>query len=96
MRNTGRTRGSDIPQVYLGPAPGLSSSIQQAVSKLVGFEQVNLNPGESQQVTLHVTGQQLSSWSSVAGSWQLGTGTRALWIGSSSRDPLLQGTVAVK
>jgi beta-glucosidase len=96
VRNTGRVAGSDTPQVYVGPSPDLPSSVQQAVSKLVGFQRVTLGPGGSQHVTLHVTGEQLSSWSSVAESWQLGTGDRALWVGASSRDPLVQATVDVK
>jgi beta-glucosidase len=95
VRNTGRADGSDSPQVYVGSSPDLPSSIQQAVSKLVGFQRITLSPGESRQVTMHVTGQQLSSWSSTANSWLLGTGARTLWVGSSSRDPLLHETVHV-
>ena len=49
-----------------------------------------------QQVTLRVTAQQLSSWSGVAGKWLLGTGTRNVWVGSSSREPAQQTAVTVR
>jgi len=94
--NTGSRAGSEVAQVYVGPSTGLPSTIQQAVHKLVGFQRVTLSPGQSQQITLHVTAQQLSSWSSTAGKWLEGTGSRTFVAGSSSRDPRLQATVTLK
>jgi beta-glucosidase len=96
VRNTGPRSGSATPQVYIGPSPDLPAGIQQAVSKLVGFARVTLAPGQSRQVTLHADAQQLSSWSATAGGWLVGTGTRTVWVGSSSRDPAQQATVTVK
>jgi beta-glucosidase len=96
LRNTGTRTGSATPQVYIGPSPDLPAGIQQAVAKLVGFARVTLRPGQSGQVTLHVTRQQVSSWSALAQRWIPGTGDRTLWVGSSSRDPRLEATVSVR
>ncbi|HVV20786.1 MAG TPA: fibronectin type III-like domain-contianing protein, partial [Pseudonocardiaceae bacterium] len=76
--------------------PDLPASVPQAVHKLVGFSRVSLRPHETRTVTLHVTAEQLSSWSDVAGAWVLGTGKRSLFVGSSSRDPQATATFTVR
>lgn len=96
MRNTGSRYGSEVPQVYLGPSADLPAGVQQAVRKLVGFDRVGLAPGQSRQVTVHIDRQQLSSWSSIAGSWLVGTGGRTVTVGSSSRDARLTAGVVVR
>ncbi len=95
VTNVGPRAGSDVPQVYLGPSPNLPSGIQQAVRRLVQFQRVDLNPGRSAVLTLHLTGHDLSSWSSAQQSWAVGTGQRDVWVGPSSRDLPLHGTVDV-
>ncbi|HVV20917.1 MAG TPA: glycoside hydrolase family 3 C-terminal domain-containing protein, partial [Pseudonocardiaceae bacterium] len=67
VRNSGAVTGSAVPEVYVGPSPDLPASVPQAVHKLVGFSRVSLRPHETRTVTLHVTAEQLSSWSDVAG-----------------------------
>ena len=94
VRNTGPRTGSEAPQVYLGPSPDLPGNVQQAVAKLTAFTRVDLLPGRSQRVTLHIDRQQLSSWST--GKWVTGTGPRTVWVGSSSRTPRLRTTITVK
>jgi beta-glucosidase len=94
VRNTGSQRGSEVPQVYLGPSSRLPAGVQQAVAKLIGFSRVDLSPHRSRRIRLHVDRQQLSSWS--GGQWVAGTGTRTLWVGSSSRAPHLHTTFTVR
>ena len=96
VTNTGAAKGSETPQVYLGQSPDLPASVQQAVRKLVGFQRVTLAPGASQSITLHITQQQLSSWADAANNWLVGTGTRTIYVGSSSRDPRLQKNFTLK
>jgi beta-glucosidase len=95
VTNTGSRAGSDVPQVYLGPSPDLPGGIQQAVRRLVQFQRVWLAPGRTASLTLHVTGHDLSSWSSAQHQWVPGTGQRAVYVGPSSRDLPLQGSVTV-
>lgn len=95
IRNVGNDTGSDTPQVYIGASPDLPASIQQAVRKLVQFQRVTLGSGQAADLTLHVTPQSLSSWSTAAQQWVVGTGTRTVYVGPSSREFPLHTTVNV-
>jgi beta-glucosidase len=95
LSNVGPRAGSDVPQVYLGPSPNLPAGIQQAVRRLVQFQRVELGPGRSAVLTLHVAVHELSSWSSAQQAWVVGTGQRDIWVGSSSRDLPLHTTAIV-
>jgi beta-glucosidase len=95
IRNVGNYTGSDTPQVYVGPSGQLPSDIQQAVRKLAQFQRVTLGRGQADDLTLHVTSQTLSSWSTSTQQWVVGTGPRTVAVGPSSRDLPLQTTVNV-
>ncbi|MEU0742868.1 glycoside hydrolase family 3 C-terminal domain-containing protein [Streptomyces sp. NPDC006134] len=91
VRNTGDRAGSDVVQVYLGPSPELR--LDQAVKALAGYEKVELEPGESRRVRVHVAERALQYWDTSAGGWQLAGGERRVLIGSSSDDIRLTGSV---
>jgi beta-glucosidase len=95
IHNIGNVTGSDVPQVYVGPSGDLPASIQQAVRRLVQFQRVVLAPGRFKDLTLHVDPHWLSSWSSAQQAWVLGTGLRTVYVGPSSRNLPLTGTVTV-
>lgn len=84
VRNTGRRGGVDVPQVYAGPSPDVP--LDQPVRVLAGYRRLTLRTGEERRVTVRVEPRTLSSWDPDAHDWVLGTGTRTLWIGASSRD----------
>jgi beta-glucosidase len=96
VTNTGSVRGSETPQVYIGPSSALPANVQQAVAKLVGFDRVSLSPHQTRHITVHIDREQLSSWSAARKGWQVGPGKRTLWIGASSRDRRLHMTVDVR
>jgi beta-glucosidase len=95
ISNVGTYTGSDTPQVYIGPSSRLVSTVQQAVRTLVQFQRVSLRPGTSANLSLHVTSQALSSWSTAAQQWLVGAGPRTVYVGPSSRTLPLQTTVNV-
>lgn len=95
LRNIGNMTGTEVPQVYVGPAPNAPSDVQQAVRKLAQFTRVDLAPGRSADLTLHVSPRQLSYWSTSDHAWVLGTGPRQVWVGLSSRDLPLQAVAEV-
>ena len=95
IRNVGNDTGSDTPQVYVGASPDLPANISQAVRKLVQFQRITLGSGQAAYLTLHVTPHSLSSWSTSAQQWVVGTGARTVYVGPSSREFPLQGTVDV-
>ncbi|MDU8999074.1 beta-glucosidase [Streptomyces mirabilis] len=93
VRNTGRRHGVEVAQVYLGPSPDLR--LDQAVRVLAGYRRLTLRAGERRRVTVRLDARTLSSWDAGRHDWVLGTGRRAVWVGSSSRDLRLRGSVEV-
>ncbi|MER5929180.1 glycoside hydrolase family 3 C-terminal domain-containing protein [Streptomyces sp. NPDC002054] len=92
VRNTGRRRGTEVAQVYLGPSPDLK--LAQAVRALAGYRRLTLAPGEARRVTVDIDRRTLSSWDPGRHAWVLGTGRREVFVGRSSRElPLRTKTV---
>jgi beta-glucosidase len=94
VTNTGRRTGAEVAQAYVGPSPDLA--MPQAVRSLAGYDKVTLAPGESRRLTINVPAKQLRSWNATTQSWELGTGMRTVWVGSSSADLPLEATVRIK
>lgn len=93
IKNTGPRRGKEVAQVYIGPSADVTAP--QAVRKLVGFEKVALRPGQTKRVQIEVSLRDLSSWDTTTAAWQLGTGNRRVWVGTSSDNLELGGRVRV-
>ncbi|MBH1936658.1 glycoside hydrolase family 3 C-terminal domain-containing protein [Streptomyces sp. AV19] len=90
VTNTGDRAGADVPQVYLGPPA--KSPVELPLRALVGFERVELKPGESRRVTVRITERQLSYWDAARGGWARTEGARPVYVGASSRDVRLTGS----
>ncbi|HET6439673.1 MAG TPA: fibronectin type III-like domain-contianing protein [Anaeromyxobacter sp.] len=95
ISNTGPVTGTAVPQVYVGPAPGVPAYVQQAVHALRGFERVVLPPGEVRQVRIPLAGRSFEYWDSPSQSWRRGYGKRQIWVGESVGDLRLTGAVEV-
>ena len=80
MRNAGGVRGSEVPQVYLGPRRSLAS-----------FQRVELEAGASRTITLRIDRRALSYWSIEIHDWVVAGGDREVFVGASSRDIRLAG-----
>lgn len=89
VRNTGARPGTEVPQVYLGPAA--ESPVPMPPQSLAGFERIELAPGQSRQVSIHVSPRSLAYWSVERHAWVQTPGGRAVLVGSSSRDIRLTG-----
>lgn len=88
LTNSGEISGHEVPQLYLGipDAP---------IRQLRGFERVPLNAGETKIVTFALTRRDLSIWDVVMQQWRVQRGEYGVWIGASSRDLRLNGTLSV-
>jgi beta-glucosidase len=93
VANSGKTRGAEVPQVYLGRPD--KAPLPMAVKALSGFDRVELAPGESKAVQVHIPRRLLSYWSVDKKAWQVATGRRPVYVGASSRDIRLTGAVTV-
>jgi len=96
LQNTGARAGAEVPQLYLG----LPSSIGEPSKRLVGFSKVQLNPGETANVQLTIdpaaTNHPLSYWDINNSNWNTATGFYPIYVGSSSGDIALRGTILVR
>jgi beta-glucosidase len=68
VRNEGERIGADTPQLYLTARDGTQTL------RLLGFQRVALNPGESHNVELHIDPRLLSSFDTGANQWRLSPG----------------------
>lgn len=91
IKNVGHVKGSEVAQVYVGPVS--DPPVPLPPKSLTGFERVNLAPGESRTATIHIDGRAFSYWSTEDHNWKKLAGPRPVYVGSSSRDVRLQGTV---
>lgn len=88
VTNTGSVDGAEVAQLYVGIPGG-------PVRQLRGFEKPVLSAGESTVVSFPLVRRDLSTWDVVAQKWLLQSGTYGLWVGSSSRDLPLTGSLTL-
>jgi beta-glucosidase len=91
VTNTGSRAGADVAQLYVDD-PAASG---QPPEQLGGFQRVYLPPGASQQVTFHLTQQNLQYWNTRTNSWATSTGSYGIDVGDSSANLPLSGTLTV-
>ncbi|WP_343709968.1 glycoside hydrolase family 3 C-terminal domain-containing protein [Mycobacterium sp.] len=87
--NTGGRAGADVPQLYLAAAPG------ERRMRLLGFERVELEAGQSRRVRFEADPRLLARYDGAAGSWRIAAGGYAVAVGASSVDLALSATVAL-
>ncbi|MGU7775779.1 beta-glucosidase [Burkholderia sp. MR1-5-21] len=95
VTNTGKTRGAEVPQVYVS----LPASLGQPPKRLVAFKKVWLNPGEKQTVKLTIdpnaTSHPLGTWDTHAQQWTTANGQYGILVGNSSQNPALAGSIGI-
>ena len=88
VKNTGSIDGKEVAQLYVGIPNG-------PVRQLRGFEKVLIKSGTSTRVTFSLTRRDLSTWDTDAQQWLLQRGTYQIYVGRSSRDLPLTGTLTI-
>jgi beta-glucosidase len=87
--NTGDREGADVPQLYLTEAAG------DARMRLLGFERVDLQPGESRAVSLTADRRLLARFEGDAGEWQIAGGTYKVAVGKAADNLELTGETSL-
>lgn len=91
ITNNGTVSGAEVAQLYVGlPDSAPATPIRQ----LRGFQKVAIEVGKSATVKFGLRRKDLSFWESASGKWVLPTGTFKIWLGASSRDLRLEGTLS--
>jgi beta-glucosidase len=92
VKNSGKRAGTEIAEIYAE----LPDKADEPFKRLVGWQRVELGPGESKTVSVTVDPQMLSIFDETSNSWQLLKGKYRITAGSSSEDAPLKGTIEVK
>jgi beta-glucosidase len=83
--NAGPVAGADVPQLFLTQAPDGKRM------RLLGFERVELQPGESRRVTLTAEPRLLARFDGKVNQWRIAEGGYEIALGKSAGDLVLTG-----
>jgi len=96
VRNTGKRRGAEVPQVYLG----LPSDAGEPPKRLVAFRKVWLEPGQSTTVRMTIdpraASHPLGVWDEAAKRWVVRDGSYVVSVGTSAAGRFLTESVRVR
>jgi beta-glucosidase len=93
IANTGTRAGAEVAQLYTGKPSSIA--VPEPPKELVGFQKVDLQPGQTRRVHLTLDARSLSHWDADTHGWKIAPGTYRIMVGSSSRDIKLLGQVTV-
>lgn len=93
VTNTGTRRGSEVVQLYIKNASG---NFIRPIRELRGFEKVELEPGESREISFTLDKRAFAFYDTAIHDWYVESGIYEVEIGASSRDIRLNGKVTVQ
>jgi len=92
VKNTGKRAGAEIAQVYAV----LPDAAGEPFQRLVGWQKVELAPGESKTVSVTVDPQVLSIFDEQKNGWELLPGEYRILAGPSSAETPLKGAFQIQ
>lgn len=100
LQNTSNVAGAEVAQVYVGlpaSANDTTNGIAEPPKRLVGYQKVWLEPGQSTTVNISVPITRLKYWDdhSTVHQWRLADGNYNIFVGASSRDIKYQTTLSI-
>ena len=90
IRNSGKTAGQDVPQIYLTDAAG------GARMRLIGWRRVSVQPGETVHVALKADPRLLADFDDAAHDWRIDAGRYQVALGTSAQELKLRGAAELK
>jgi beta-glucosidase len=82
VTNAGPRAGVEVAQLYVRDLVG---SVTRPVKELKGFQKVDLQPGQSREVTFTLKASDLAFYT-AAGKWEVEPGAFKVFVGGNSRD----------
>jgi beta-glucosidase len=92
VTNTGVRAGDEVVQMYVS-YPG--SRVERPQRQLKGFRRIHLQSGETQTVSMPLSGADLAYWNVAEQRWSVESGEIEIGVGSSSADISVSTMVAV-
>ena len=93
VKNTGSRAGRTVAQLYVGAKGG---EIIRPVRELKGFEKIELQPGESRDITFTLDKRAFAYWNAQIHDWHVESGEYTVAVGRSSRDIAVEAPVRVE
>lgn len=91
ITNNGILAGAEVPQLYIK----FSETADQPVRQLRGFKRVEINADGYLYITFNLHHRDFSYWDIMAQEWLVASGLYNVYIGASSRDLRLNGTLSL-
>jgi beta-glucosidase len=91
VKNTGKRAGAEIAEVYAR----LPKDADESFKRLVGWKRVMLAAGESQTVTVAIDPRVLQTFDEAHDCWKLAPGDYEVFVGASSDNTPLSGSLLV-
>ncbi len=82
VKNTGGRAGAEIAEVYVA----LPASAGEPPKRLAGWSKLQLNPGESREVSSPINPRELSIYDEGTNKWKQLPGRYTFMVGGSSKD----------
>jgi beta-glucosidase len=92
VKNTGKRAGTEIAQVYAT----LPEAAGEPFKRLVGWQRIELAPGESKTVTVAADPRVMSVFDEQKNAWSLLPGTYKIFAGPSSSETPLNATLQIQ
>jgi beta-glucosidase len=92
VTNVGQRAGAEVVQVYVGD---VEASVARPLRELKGFVKVQLEPGETQQVSCQLDERAFAFWSRRFGQWVVESGEFMIAVGNSSRHLVATKTITL-
>jgi beta-glucosidase len=92
VKNTGKRAGAEIAQVYAT----LPEAAGEPFKRLVGWQRIELAPGESKTVTVAADSRVMSIFDEPKNAWSLLPGAYKIFAGPSSSETPLNATLKIQ
>jgi beta-glucosidase len=93
IKNSGKVNGLEIAQLYV---QDVECSFPRPLKELKGFTKVEIDVGQSKNVTIQLAGKDFSFWNPETKGWFAEKGRFIISVGPSSKDMRLQKSIELQ